>query len=151
MFKVFEERGVVQDLTIMVQREVARRIVAEPGTKAYGILSVFSRFYSTPTLLFNVSPNCFYPKPGVTSTVVQFKIREQPLYSVDENLFRTVVRTTFGKRRKTLRNSLKYLPYNEDVLRRILDNRIKSLERRPEQLSTEDFVELSKSIELSLV
>ena len=69
LFKAFEERAAIRDVMIMVQREVARRIVARPGTKDYGILSVAARFYGEPSVLFNVSPNCFYPKPKVTSAL----------------------------------------------------------------------------------
>ena len=147
LFKVFDEHEVIQDLTMTVQREVAQRIVAKRETKEYGILSVFSQFYGTPRLLFNVSPNCFYPKPKVTSTVIQLVIRETLPIDVDTNLFGTIVRTTFGKRRKTLCNSLKYLPYDEHAVQRIISGVTLSLDRRPEQLTVEDFITLTKDIQ----
>jgi 16S rRNA (adenine1518-N6/adenine1519-N6)-dimethyltransferase len=148
LFKVFEERDAVQDITVMMQREVARRIVAKPGTKEYGILSLFARFYGTPRLLFDVSQNCFYPKPNVISTVVQITMRDASPIDIDANLFGIVVRTAFGKRRKTLRNNLKYLPYNDDdVLRQLYLTTTLSLERRAEELTVEEFIILTKELQ----
>ncbi|HTK81725.1 MAG TPA: 16S rRNA (adenine(1518)-N(6)/adenine(1519)-N(6))-dimethyltransferase RsmA [Bacteroidota bacterium] len=149
LFKVFEEHQAVTDLTIMVQKEVARRIVAGPGTKEYGILSVFSRFYGVPRKLFDVSPNCFYPKPNVTSTVIQISMHPL-LPELDIPLFSKVVRTTFGKRRKVLRNSLKDLPYDDEVLQRIIGNSKISLDRRPEELTMEEFITLTNDIQHSI-
>src|SRR5208283_2418510 len=71
LFKVFDAAACVQDMTFTVQREVAQRLVAPPGSKTYGILSVMTQFYGDVKLLFHVSPNCFFPKPKVTSSVVQ--------------------------------------------------------------------------------
>lgn len=150
LFKAFEERIVVQDITMMIQREVSRRIASEPNSKDYGILSVFSHFYGTPKCLFNVSPNCFYPKPKVTSTVVQIQLHERLPYRVDRELFGLVVRTAFGKRRKTLSNSLSYLPYSETIMNSLLEKIEFPLDKRPEQLTVEQFVELTKQIEQSL-
>jgi 16S rRNA (adenine1518-N6/adenine1519-N6)-dimethyltransferase len=148
LFKVFGNPALVQDLTVMVQREVAERIVAQPGTKDYGILSVVTQFYGEPTLLFDVSPNSFYPKPKVTSTVVGIRMYVQPPYvPVNRTVFRTVVRTAFGKRRKTLRNSLKYLPYDERTVERIVSGIDFAMNRRPEELTVTDFVSLTRSIE----
>ncbi|MBI1805931.1 MAG: ribosomal RNA small subunit methyltransferase A [Ignavibacteria bacterium] len=147
LFKIFENAACVYDLTVMVQREVARRIVAESGSKEYGILSVFSRFYGVPTILFNVSPNCFYPKPKVTSSVVHLQLHQSYPHVVDLKMFHLVVRTAFGKRRKTLRNSLRYLPYEENTLERIINSAPTLMEQRPEQLTVEQFIDLSTHIE----
>lgn len=147
LFKVFEEHLAVEDITIMVQREVARRIIAGPGSKEYGILSIFSRLYGLPRQLFNVSPNCFYPKPKVTSTVIQIAIDHPLRHDVDIHLFSTVVRTTFGKRRKTLRNGLKYLPYDEQIIQRIISESSFQLDQRPEELTVQDFVGLTNEIQ----
>ena len=147
LFKVFEDRSSIDDLTIMIQREVAQRITAVPETKEYGILSVFSQFYGTPKMLFTVSPHCFYPKPKVTSAVVRLRMREQLLHEVNEQTFATVVKTTFGKRRKTLRKSLLYLPYDEATVSMILKKIDFPLEKRPEQLTVEQFANLSEQIE----
>ncbi len=151
LFKAFEDYNVVKDLTIMVQREVARRITALPGSKDYGILSVCSRFYGIPKQLFNVSPNCFYPKPKVFSTVIQITMHETLQKHIDIELFRLVVRTSFGKRRKILRNSLKYLPYEDEVLQRIFSETAPMLDRRPEQLTVEEFISLTNTIQHSII
>ncbi len=143
LFKAFDEHEHVRDVTIMVQREVARRIVAKPSTKEYGILSVLARFYGTPDILFHVSPNCFYPKPKVTSSVLRIAFHDKLPYPVSATLFREIVKTTFGKRRKTLRNSLSYLPYDVEALELINASRNPVLDRRPEQLSVDEFAELT--------
>jgi len=147
LFKVFDASSAIHDMTIMVQKEVAQRIVAKPRTKAYGILSVFSQHYGTPRLLFNVSPNCFYPKPKVVSSVLQMELRTPVAGGEQDALFRTVVKTSFGKRRKTLRNSLKFLPYDENIVTRIISMTDFPLDKRPEDLSVEDFVQLTRLVE----
>ena len=146
LFKCFDAAPVIADLTIMVQREVAQRITANPGTKAYGILSVMTQYYAVPRLLFNVSPGCFYPKPKVTSSVLHIDFQNRQERSGDSELFRTVVRTAFGKRRKTLRNSLAYLPF-EGVDVSELESKVSfSLQRRAEQLTLQEFIELAGCI-----
>lgn len=149
LFKLFEESSSVSDCTIMMQREVARRLTAKPRTKARGILSVFTQFYGEPELLFDVSPNCFYPKPKVTSTVVRIKFREAAGV-LDDEIFRNVVKTTFGKRRKTLRGSLQYLPYHECTVMKIVDELDFPLDKRPEELSVREFVTLTEQIQTLL-
>jgi len=147
LFKAFDEWGSIQDLTIMIQQEVAHRITAKPNTKKYGILAVLSQFYGIPKLLFNVSPNCIYPKPKVMSTVVYLRFHEQLPENINEKILTTIVKTTFGKRRKTLRNGLKYLPYDEPVIKKIIAELEFPLEKRPEQLSIHQFIQLSHQIE----
>src|SRR5512143_1271390 len=142
LFKVFDEHEHVADATLMMQKEVARRVVAHPGTKAYGILSVAARFYGRTELLFDVSPNCFYTKPKVVSTLLRLRLHHPLPYAVDETLFRTVVRTAFGKRRKTMLNSLRYLP--DALLPAIPRSRSIDCRKRPEELDVEDFVRLSE-------
>jgi 16S rRNA (adenine1518-N6/adenine1519-N6)-dimethyltransferase len=152
LFKVFDAARSVRDLTIMVQREVARRIIAGPGTKEYGILSVMTRFHGTPKHLFSVSPNCFFPRPKVTSSVLQITMHPAggAPAGLDPELFRTVVRTAFGKRRKTLRNSLRFLPYPEPTVLRVVESLSFPLEKRPEELSLEEFIELARQIARTL-
>ena len=150
LFKVFETFSAVRDLTMMIQREVAQRIVAQPGSKKYGILSVFSRFYGIPKLFFHVSPNCFYPKPKVTSSVIHIDLHEQLPYVVNNELFQHVVKASFGKRRKTLRNSLTFLPYEEAMVEKALSAIDFPLEKRPEDLSLEKFVQLTRLLEQHL-
>jgi 16S rRNA (adenine1518-N6/adenine1519-N6)-dimethyltransferase len=146
IFKAYEARKYVSDLTIMVQREVARRIVARPANKIYGILSVLTAFYGGAEILFTVSPNCFFPKPKVESAVLSIELHDPLPYGVDEKIFVTLVRTAFGKRRKTLQNSLKYLPYSEDQLDRFFSLIPEHLKSRPEQLGIEQFIILTEKI-----
>ena len=146
LLKALDERTTLRDFTLMVQREVAQRLAAKPGTKQYGILSVYARFYGKLKVLFTVSPTCFYPKPKVLSAVVQEELFEQIPHEVDEQLFRTVVRTSFGKRRKMLRNALKYLPFEGEVVREIVALSSPLLDKRSEQLTVEQFVELTNVI-----
>lgn len=127
-------------IVVMVQDEVAHRIVAKPGTKEFGSLSIFLRFYSEPHYGFQVSRNCFYPKPNVESAVVKFDIRPPPDVSNEEEFFR-MTRTAFGQRRKMLRTSLRGL-YEPDRVQDILEEIGKSPKSRPEELSLEDFLEL---------
>lgn len=93
-------------ITVMVQREVARRICARPGTADYGAFGIFVNFYTVPELLFDVPPDCFEPRPKVTSSVIRLTRREKPAADVDEELFFKVVRAAFNQRRKTLSNAL---------------------------------------------
>lgn len=146
LFKAIENRRYISDFTFMIQKEVAQRIVGKRGTKSYGILAVLTQFYGKPEILFNVSSNCFYPKPIVTSTVVRLDFSEEIPYRVDEGLFKIVVKTTFGKRRKTIKNGLKYLPFDEQMNKRIIDSLDYPMQKRPEQLSIENFVTLTNKI-----
>lgn len=101
------ESGCFDSVTVMIQREVARRICAGPGTKDYGAFTVFVNWYARPEPLFDVSPGCFIPKPKVTSSVIRLVCRSAPPVGVrSEELFRRVVRAAFAQRRKTLLNAL---------------------------------------------
>jgi 16S rRNA (adenine1518-N6/adenine1519-N6)-dimethyltransferase len=94
-------------MVLMVQHEVAERIVADPGSKIYGSLSVLARYHAVPELLFSVAPQEFWPQPDVTSAVIRLRLRPQPAVRVrDEALFFMVVRAAFRYRRKTLKNAL---------------------------------------------
>ena len=94
-------------VTVMVQKEVALRIAAKPGTADYSAFTVFCQYYSQPELLFDVPPNCFMPRPKVTSAVIMLKVRKElPWQIEDEKLFFRVVRASFAMRRKTLTNGL---------------------------------------------
>ncbi len=133
----------IQSLTIMIQKEVAERIVAKVSTKSYGVLSVFTRFFCEPEILFDIPPEAFFPKPKITSSMIRlnFSSGKGNLEKVkDYKLFRTIVKTTFLNRRKMLRNTLK--PFVSDL------SLLKSVEitRRPETLSVEDFINLSNEI-----
>ena len=94
-------------VTVMVQKEVARRMTAAPGSGDYGAFTVFCTYYARPRLLFEVPPSCFLPQPQVTSAVVRLEVREAPLCpSEHEAMFFRVVRAAFAQRRKQLQNAL---------------------------------------------
>ncbi len=143
LFHVIDTRDAVQDFMVMMQTEVAARLVAKPRTKDYGILSIFAQYYAAPRLLFGVSRNSFFPIPAVTSAVVSMNFTT-PADPTAENdvLFRTIVRGTFGKRRKTMRNGLKSL----NVPPEVLDTLSVNLDWRPEELTVADFVLLSNQL-----
>jgi 16S rRNA (adenine1518-N6/adenine1519-N6)-dimethyltransferase len=143
LFFVLENRKHIRDATLMMQREVARRLAATPGSKDYGILSVFSRMAADVHILFDVRPTAFTPQPRVVSSVIHLDFLDEPRCRVnDEEFFRRMVRAVFNKRRKTLRNSLTYfLGSPPDRPGLPVD-----LSRRPEDLSLEELVALSNSL-----
>ncbi len=141
-FHFLDRRTAVQDLTLMMQREVGRRVAAAPGSKEYGIVSVIAQMHADVEVLFDVQPGSFFPRPTVTSTVIRVQMLPSPRFPLnDEGYFRKVVRTAFGKRRKTLRNSLRDL--GEEGLREIDAG---TLARRPEDLTVEEFALLSNQL-----
>lgn len=141
LFHILDQREHVGDATLMMQREVARRLVAKPNTKEYGILAVFCQLFADVKLLFDVAPSCFYPRPKVTSSVVQLKLLPALRFEPhDEAYFRSMVRTVFGKRRKTLRNSLSYFVDERPDLPGF------DLQKRPEALSIRELVELANAL-----
>lgn len=107
LITAFLEAGCFETVTVMIQREVARRICAQPGSGDYGAFTVLVNWYAQPQLLFDVPPSCFVPQPKVTSSVIRLDIRKKPPVSVkSEELFFRIVRAAFGMRRKTLLNAL---------------------------------------------
>lgn len=113
-----------ETITVMIQREVARRIAAKPESEDYGAFTVYANYHTVPEILFDVSPGCFMPQPKVTSSVIKFTRREAPPTEVqDEKLFFRVVKASFAQRRKTLVNGLAAaFPLSKDVLSEILVN-----------------------------
>jgi 16S rRNA (adenine1518-N6/adenine1519-N6)-dimethyltransferase len=150
LFKVFAEYESVSDCTLMVQREVARRIVSMPGVKEYGILSVMTALHAEARIAFDISANCFFPKPKVTSSILRIRMKDSLPGDLDLPLFRAVVRATFGKRRKTLRNSLQYIEDREIVPEKAFRDCPIPLDCRPERLSLEDFITLTRHLEETL-
>jgi 16S rRNA (adenine1518-N6/adenine1519-N6)-dimethyltransferase len=139
LFSLVDARDAVAEVVVMMQLEVAERIVAGPRTKAYGILSVVFQRYCDADLLFRVSRNVFFPKPDVTSAVVRLTFRpDAPPPSPGEDLFRSVVRGAFGQRRKTLRNSLRSAFPELDELPE------EWTKRRAEELTPDEFARLSR-------
>lgn len=140
LFGLLDARDHLARAVVMMQKEVAERLVAAPRTKAYGILSVQTQLWSRPTLLFEVSRNVFFPKPDVTSAVVALDFDgEAP--DVDAEALRTVVRTAFNQRRKTLRNSLKAVAAEAG---REVPEAVAG--KRAEELTPEDFVALTHAL-----
>jgi 16S rRNA (adenine1518-N6/adenine1519-N6)-dimethyltransferase len=111
IFRLLENRLFFSHLTLMLQREVAQRISASPGSKAYGLLSIFTQLYTSPKIMMRVPPEAFYPRPKVESALVGFEILECPRIAInDDGFFQKVVRASFAQRRKTICNSLKNSP-----------------------------------------
>ncbi len=108
-FKILDYKDLIPEVVCMVQKEVAQRIAEKPGTKTYGILSVFLQAWYDIEYLFTVEPGSFNPPPKVRSAVIRLTRNGRTSLGCDEKLFRTIVKTAFGQRRKTLRNSLKPL------------------------------------------
>ena len=108
-FKIIDNRDLIPEVVCMIQKEVAERIAEKPGTKTYGILSVFLQAWYDIEYLFTVGPGSFNPPPKVQSAVIRLTRNSRTELGCDEKLFKTVVKTSFGQRRKTLRNSLKPL------------------------------------------
>src|SRR5690606_27645178 len=140
LFSLLDARVHLRRAVVMMQKEVAERLVAAPRTKAYGILSVQTQLLARPTLLFDVSRNVFHPKPDVTSAVVALDF-DQPEPGVDVERLRRTVRTAFNQRRKTLRNSLR--PITSETGRDVPEE---LAGRRPEALEPEEFVALARAI-----
>ena len=140
IFKIFGQRDLVHDMILMIQKEVAQRIVASPGSKEYGLLSVFSQLYSEPRILFHVSKNVFKPKPEVDSTVVRWDFTKNLQIAIKSpETLHKVIHGAFQQRRKMLRKSLRSIP----ELQLTLENIDFNFERRPEDLTPVEFVELS--------
>ena len=137
-FKMLDNKDLIPCCTGMIQKEVAERIAAGPGSKTYGILSVLIQAWYRVEYLFTVHEHVFNPPPKVKSAVIRMTRNEVQELGCDEKLFKTVVKTSFNQRRKTLRNSMKPL-LGKDCP----DYALSIFDKRPEQLSVEQFVELT--------
>ena len=148
-FKVLDYKDQIPQVVGMVQKEVAERIAEKPGSKTYGILSVLLQAWYDIEYLFTVGSGCFAPPPKVESAVIRLKRNGRESLGCDEALFKTVVKTAFGQRRKMMRNPLKPLAaakatregWSEEQLADFLAQDVFTL--RPERLSVEDFVSLT--------
>lgn len=150
IFKLLKLKSIIEVILIMIQKELANRLVAQPGTKDYGTISIFSQLYCDISKQLTVSKNCFYPRPEVDSEVVQFNIYEKPVVEVkDEIFFEKLVRASFAQRRKTLLNSLKGAHYFNRDKKKILESLERSgidPRRRPETLTINEFNTLCQQI-----
>lgn len=141
---LLEHRNKFTSLTLMLQKEVAERICADPGGKEYGYLSVLVQLYAGPRIEFTVPPGAFTPQPDVDSSVITLTVRDQPAVLLpDEAFFMRVVKAAFSQRRKTLRNSLKQLELPKETMDAVLDKTGIDLGRRAETLSVEEFGRLA--------
>ena len=141
-FKVLDYKDRIPVCSGMIQKEVAERIASKPGKKAYGILSVLLQAYYYIEYLFTVDEHVFNPPPKVKSAVIRMTRNNRQGLGCDEALFKNVVKTAFNQRRKQMRNSLMGLVGKENP---ILNDPI--FTKRPEQLSVDEFIELTKLIE----
>ena len=144
-FKVLDYKDRIPVCSGMIQKEVAERIAAAPGSKTYGILSVLIQAWYKVEYLFTVHEHVFNPPPKVKSAVIRMTRNETMDLGCDEKLFKQIVKTTFNQRRKTLRNSISSIldknhPLSADPI----------FNKRPEQLSVQEFVDLTNRVEAAL-
>ena len=148
-FKILDHKDHIPEVVGMVQKEVAERIAEKPGSKTYGILSVFLQAWYDIEYLFTVGSGCFAPPPKVESAVIRLRRNSRTSLGCDEKLFKTVVKTAFGQRRKMMRNPLRPLAqakasregWSDAQLADFLSQEVFSL--RPERLGVDDFVALT--------
>lgn len=144
-FKMLDNKDIIPCCTGMIQKEVAERIAAGPGSKTYGILSILIQAWYKVEYLFTVSEHVFNPPPKVKSAVIRMTRNETTDLGCDPKLFKVIVKTTFNQRRKTMRNSIKPIlgkecPLTEDEI----------FNKRPEQLSVQQFIDLTNRVEEAL-
>lgn len=140
VFRVLEMRNRIPEFSGMFQKEVAERICEKKGSKTYGILSVLVQAFYDTEYLFTVSEQVFTPPPKVKSGVMRMRRKENYLLPCDERLFFNVVKTAFNQRRKTLRNSLKTFQLSDNLREDSI------FDLRPEQITVEQFIELTQKI-----
>lgn len=149
-FRIIDHKDSIPQVVCMIQKEVAERIAEQPGSKTYGILSVLLQAWYNIEYLFTVGEGAFNPPPKVKSAVIRLRRNSRTELGCDEKLFKTIVKTGFNQRRKTLRNSLKPLiadkaareAWTPEQSAEFLSNPV--FELRPERLSVEDFIALTK-------
>ncbi len=151
LMRLLEEGLPLTSITVMIQKEVAQRMAAAPGSKAFGALSLAVRYYAEPYLAANVPPNCFIPRPSVASTVIRLSIRPEPAVSAahPEQMFE-LFRAAFQQRRKTLANAVgNYtgLPYTREQTAQALESIGLPAAVRGEALSLQEFAALSDALD----
>ena len=147
---LFENQVPIESITIMVQKEVAERMQAEPGTKEYGALSLAVQYYAKPYLAANVPPNCFMPRPNVGSAVIRLDcLNRVPIEVSDEKLMFRLIRASFNQRRKTLQNGLANSPelsFSKEEIKSALEEMELSPTIRGEKLSLAQFAALADEL-----
>ena len=144
VFKIIENRKLIPEMCGMFQYEVAERICVNEGSKKYGIISVITQAFYETKLLFEVPNNFFSPPPKVNSAVILLKRKKNLKIDCDEKLFFKIVKLSFQQRRKTLRNSLKQINLSENLREHTI------FDKRPEQLSVDQFIDLTNLINQDL-
>lgn len=144
-FKMVENKELIPCCTGMIQKEVAERMAAEPGSKTYGVLSVLIQAWYDVEYLFTVHENVFNPPPKVKSAVIRLTRNSKESLGCDEKLFRRIVKTVFTMRRKMMRNGMKQILGKEHPM--LADD---VFTRRPEQLSVQDYIDLTNRVEAAL-
>ncbi|WP_133139530.1 16S rRNA (adenine(1518)-N(6)/adenine(1519)-N(6))-dimethyltransferase RsmA [Legionella genomosp. 1] len=144
LIHLFDFVSSIQDMHFMLQKEVVERLVASPGSKDYGRLSIITQFYCQADFLFEVPPEAFFPKPKVDSAIVRLKpYISSPYPKVDIIRFQNLVAQAFSMRRKTLANNLKPLLSANEIINLGIDP-----SRRPEQISIREYIDISKHLEM---
>jgi len=152
VMQVLESGAPIENMTIMIQKEVAERMAAAPGSADYGALSLAVQYYTDPYLAANVPPNCFMPRPNVASAVIRLKRHAQaPVQVKDEKLMFKLIRASFNQRRKTLQNGLSNsseLSYTKEQILTAIEACGLPATVRGETLSLEKFAELANTLEM---
>ncbi|WP_277673587.1 16S rRNA (adenine(1518)-N(6)/adenine(1519)-N(6))-dimethyltransferase RsmA [Piscibacillus halophilus] len=147
LMKLLRDELPIHSMTVMMQKEVAERMAAEPNTKNYGSLSIAVQYYTESKVVMNVPKTCFIPQPNVDSAILQLTKRDEPLiYVEDEALFFEVVQASFGQRRKTIKNNLQREfkdRLSQKQFEQIFEESGIEPQRRGESLSIEEFAKLS--------
>ena len=146
IMSLLESRLPIERLVVMVQKEVALRMVAKPGTKDYGALSVAVQYYTKPDIVLDVPPKSFLPAPAVTSSVIRCVLRDKPPVDViDEKLFFRVVKAGFAQRRKTFANTMKTTGLSKDRIEELLAKANIDGQRRGETFTLQEFADVANA------
>ena len=146
LFRLFEARSVIQRMVVLLQREVARRMVARPATRDYGTLSVLSQYYGDPNIAFSIRGHCFSPRPEVDSAVVCVAMHPGRENQRHDAFFEKTVRAAFAHRRKTLTNSFRDEGWDMRCIGQALERVKMEPTRRAESMTVEEFQSLARAI-----
>ena len=147
LMALLERHLPITHLVTMVQKEVAERMVAKPGSRIYGALSVAVQYYTAPEIVLDVPPRSFIPAPEVDSVVISCRVRENPAVRVkDEKMFFRVVKAAFGQRRKTLQNAMKAAGIEKEAVKLSLEKADIDGTRRGETLSLDEFAAIADEL-----
>lgn len=143
LFKLYDSVEIIDSAVLMMQKEVAKRLTAQPHTKDYGILAIQTQVHCDPKILFHVPPTAFFPKPNVDSSIVRFDFKKTKFEIKDKELFKFLVKQSFSQRRKTMKNSLKKFFEDVNVNPEKIDF---DFTRRAETVSIEEYTGLLNSV-----